>query len=99
MSLNRAGRLNRRAASQDDASYLSSTTVTDKHELEGWDCVLCGSLGHVGDCCGGVMCVRERGVVRRSWSRKGVSWGRTVLLSKRRWCRLTVDKEWGMLRA
>jgi hypothetical protein len=35
-------------------AYLSGTTVTDKHELEGRDAALLGSLGHGEVCCGGV---------------------------------------------
>lgn len=37
-------------------TYLASTTVTNKHELEGWDLALCGSFSHgcAVCCCGGV---------------------------------------------
>jgi hypothetical protein len=35
-----------------DATYLSSTAITDKHKLEGGN-LLCGSVGH---CCG---CVKN----------------------------------------
>ena len=38
---------------QNGMAYLSSTTVTDKHELEGRAAGLGGSLGHGVGCCGG----------------------------------------------
>jgi hypothetical protein len=41
-----------RKRTQKGTAYLSSTTVTDKHELEGRAAGL-GSLGHVVVCCGG----------------------------------------------